>query len=149
MKQLKQLFFDAAYLGKLHWIERGSAEVQALAGTADQIVCSHHGRAEFYSIGFRKVREGLASPATVQTVFAQFNADISNGDILLLPLTDTVLDHVEQVFTTAPATAYLRAADAIHLATAAGAGFAGIHSNDKHLLATAPLFGLVGVDVVP
>ena len=49
---MKQIFFDAAYIGKLHWVERGSTEVQALAGTADQIVCSHHGRAEFYSIGF-------------------------------------------------------------------------------------------------
>lgn len=144
-----QLFFDAAYLGKLHWIEHGSAEVQALAGTADQIVCSHHGRAEFYSIGFRKIREGLATPATVQTVFAQFNSDISNGEILLLPLTDTVLDHVEQVLATAPSTAYLRASDAIHLATAAGAGFAEIYSNDKHLLVAAPLFRLVGVDVIP
>ena len=145
---MKQLFFDAAYIGKLHWIERGSAEVQALAGTTDQIVCSHHGKAEFDSIGFRKVREGLASPATTQAVFAQFNADILNGEILLLPLTDAILDRVEQVFSTAPATTYLRAADAIHLATAAEAGFTEIHSNDKHLLAAAPLFGLVGVNVV-
>jgi len=146
---MKQLFFDAAYLGKLHWIERGSVEVQGLAGTADQIVCSHHGRAEFYSIGFRKVREGLASPAVVRTVFAQFNADTSNGSILLLPLTDGILDLVEVIFTTAPATANLRAADAIHLATAAEAGFAEIHSNDKHLLAAASLFGLAGVDTIP
>ncbi len=99
---MKQLFFDAAYIGKLHWIERGPSEVQTLAGTTDQIVCSHHGRAEFYSIGFRKVREGRASAATVQVVFDQFNADISNGDIFLLPLTDAILDHVEQVFTTGP-----------------------------------------------
>lgn len=60
---MKQLFFDAAYMGKLHWNERGSAEVLALATTAEEIVCSHHGRAEFCSIGFRKVREGLAAPA--------------------------------------------------------------------------------------
>lgn len=146
---MKQLFFDAAYVGKLHWIERGSAEVQALAGTTDQIVCSHHGKAEFNSIGFRKVREGLASPGVTQAVFAQFNADILNGEILLLPLTDAILDRVEQVFSTASATTYLRAADAIHLATAAEAGFAEIHSNDIHLLAAAPLFGLVGVNVIP
>ena len=146
---MKQLFFDTAYLGKLHWMEPGSADVQALAGTADQIVSSHHGRAEFYSIGFRKVREGLVSPAVAQVVFAQFNADISEGEVLLLPLTDSILDRVEQVFTTAPDTAYLRAADALHLATAAEAGFVEIYSNDKHLLAAAPLFGLAGVDIIP
>lgn len=128
---MKQLFFDAAYIGKLHWIERGSAEVQVLAGTADHIVCSHHGKAEFNSIGLRKVREGLESPAVSRAMFAQFNADILNGETLALPLTDTILDRVEQVFSTAPAATYLRAAGAIHLATA------------------APPFGLVGVNVIP
>lgn len=46
------------------------------------------------------------------------------------------------------AATYLRA-DAIHLATAVEYGFAEIHSNDRHLLAAAPLFGLHGVNVIP
>lgn len=142
------LFFDATYFGKLHWREPGSAEVLACAAATDELVCSMHGRAEFYSIGFRKVREGLAAPSSLQAVFAQFNADIATGDIRLLPLTDAILDRVESVFATAPATTYLRAADAIHLATAAEHGFAEIFSNDKHLLAAAPIFGLRGVNVI-
>jgi predicted nucleic acid-binding protein len=146
---MSQLFFDAAYLGKLHWQEPGSAEVQAHAATADEIMCSQHGRAEFYSIGFRKVREALATPAAVRGVFAQFSADIATGTIVLLPLTDAILDRIETVFLTAPPTTYLRAADALHLATAAQHGFPEIHSNDKHLLAAAPLFGLRGVNVIP
>ena len=146
---MKRLFFDAAYIGKLHWVEHGSPEVQALAGTADQIVCSQHGRAEFYSIGFRKVRESLVAPAIMKAVFAQFNADISQSAILLLPLTDAILDRVEAAFANAPTTTYLRAADAIHLATAAEHGFTEIYSNDKHLLAAAPLFGILGVNVIP
>lgn len=146
---MKRLFFDAAYIGKLHWIEHGSPEVQTLAGTADQIVCSQHGRAEFYSIGFRKVRENLVPPAILKAVFAQFNADISQSAILLLPLSDAILDRVEVAFASAPTPTYLRAADAIHLATAAEHGFTEIYSNDKHLLAAAPLFGLLGVNVIP
>ena len=145
---MKQLFFDAAYLGKLHWNELGSPEVHALATTTDQLVCSQHGRAEFYSIGFRKVREGLATPAILRSVFAQFHADIATEAIVLLPLTDAIIDRIETVFASAPATTYLRAADALHLATAAESGFTEINSNDKHLLAAAPLFGLTGVNVI-
>jgi predicted nucleic acid-binding protein len=146
---MNQLFFDATYIGKLHWREPGSAEVLTCAATADELVCSLHGRAEFYSMGFRKVREGLAAPSTVQAVFAQFNADVAAGVIRLLLLTEAIVDRVESVFATAPATTYLRAADALHLATAAEHGFAEIYSYDKHLLAAAPLFGLRGVNVIP
>jgi predicted nucleic acid-binding protein len=146
---MKSLFFDATYIVKLHWREPGSTEVLAEAVTADEIVCSLHGRAEFYSVGLRKVREALATPAGVAAVFSQFNADIASGDIRLLPLTHAILDRVESVFATAPSTTYLRAADALHLATAAENGFTEIYSNDKHLLAAAPLFGLRGVNVIP
>ncbi len=145
---MKSLFFDATYFGKVHWREPGSAEVLACAAEADELVCSLHGRTEFYSIGFRKVREGLVAPSALQVVFAQFNADIAVGDIRLHPLTDSILDRVETVFATAPATSYLRTADAIHLATAAEHGYAEIFSNDKHLLAAASLFGLRGVNVI-
>ena len=145
---MKSLFFDATYFGKLHWREPGSTEVLECAAAADELVCSMHGRAEFYSIGFRKVREHLATPSILQVVFAQFDADIAAGDIRILSLTDAILDRVEMVFETAPTTFYLRAADALHLATAAEHRFTEIYSNDKHLLAAAQLFGLQGVNVI-
>lgn len=44
--------------------------------------------------------------------------------------------------------ACLRAADAVHLATAAENRFAEIHSNDKQLLAAAPLFDLIGQNLI-
>jgi predicted nucleic acid-binding protein len=145
---MRRLYFDANYLGKLQWQERGMAEVIACASGADEIATALHGRAEFYSIGHRKLREGTAA-AVIGSVFAQFNAESSAERIIFLPLTDAIIDRIENVFATAPITTYLRAADALHLATAAENGFSEIHSNDKHLLAAAPLFGLLGVNVIP
>lgn len=76
-------------------------------------------------------------------------ADAATGNLLFLALTDTIIDRVEAVFAAAPATTYLRASDALHLATAAENSFTEVHSNDRHLLAAAPLFGLVGVNIIP
>lgn len=142
-------YYDTNYLLKLQIMEAGTAHVRSHAATVTAIYSAHHGRAEFASAAFRKVREGAATPADYKNLIAQFNADIAFGGIVLLPLTDAILNRVETVFTTAPSSTYLRAADAIHLATAAEHGFREIHSNDKHLLAAAPLFGLRGVNVIP
>ena len=146
---MSALYFDTTYLCKLRWPEHGSAEVCACAATGEELVTALHGRAEFYAVGLRKRREGTATAPAVLAIHAQFKADIATGDIRLLPLTDAILDRVETAFANAPATTYLRAADALHLATAAENGFTEIHSNDQHLLATASLFGLRGVNVIP
>jgi hypothetical protein len=63
-------------------------------------------------------------------------------------LTDGVQQRLQHVFQKAPPTAFLRAADALHLACAAEHAFRDIYSNDRHLLAAAPLFGLRGVNVI-
>lgn len=142
-------YYDANYLFKLQCVENGTAEVRAHAATVNILCIAAHGRAEFASAAFRKVREGTATPADYQLAISQVQADTATGNLQFLPLTDSILDRVESAFATAPATTYLRAADAIHLATAAEHGFTEIHSNDKHLLAAAPLFGLAGVNVIP
>ena len=146
---MTSLYFDTTYLGKLHWPEPGSREVTACAAVADELVCALHGRAEFHSISHRKLREGLADAHATRVVCAQYDADCASGAIRLLPLTDAIVDRVAQAFATAPSTAYLRAADALHLASAAEHGFTEIYSNDRHLLAAASLFGLHGVNVIP
>ena len=89
------------------------------------------------------------TPAPSRSLPPNFEADCAAGGIRLLPLTAAIVDSVARVFATAPATSYLRAADALHLASAADFGFTEIYSNDRHLLAAAPLFGLRGVNVIP
>jgi predicted nucleic acid-binding protein len=142
-------YYDANYLVKLQINEGGSTEVQLHATTVSEIYTAQHSRAEFASAAFRKIREGVATAGDFQRLTAQLKSDIATGTIVLLPLTEAIIDRVETTFATAPATTYLRAADALHLATAAEHGFTEIHSNDKHLLAAAPLFGLTGVNVIP
>lgn len=142
-------YYDSNYLFKLQCPENGTTEVRAHAATIQVLCTGAHARAETASAAFRKVREGTASRYDFQLFLAQTAADAATGNLRFLPLTDAVFDRIETVLATAPATTYLRAADALHLATAAENGFAEIYSNDKHLLAAAPLFGLRGVNVIP
>jgi predicted nucleic acid-binding protein len=146
---MSPVYYDANYLLKLQINEHGSKEVRNHASTVLEVHTAMHCRAEFVSAAFRKVREGTATSTDFERLVRQLNSDIDATTIVLLPLTDAVLDQVEAVFASAPATTYLRAADALHLATAAEHGFTEIYSNDKHLLAAAPLFGLTGVNVIP
>jgi len=141
-------YYDTAYLLKLYRSEPGSDAVRAHAATVDVLVCSLLGRAELIAAAHRKVREGTAIAAHVDALLAQVAADRAAGALVWLPIAEPHLDRVTVAFRHAPATVYLRAADALHLASAAEAGFAEIYSNDRRLLAAAPLFGLRGVDVI-
>lgn len=156
-------YLDTAYLLKLYWPELGSEAVRALADRVDVVVCSLHGRAELITAAHRKLREApeaganfksqisdlkSGGTAALSALLAQVAADQAAGAIAWLPITEAHLDRVATVVRRAPATVYLRAADALHLASAAEAGFAEIYSNDRHLLAAAPLFGLRGIDVI-
>jgi len=142
------VYYHTSYLLKLQITELGSAEIRAHAATALEIHTAHHGRAEFVAAAFRKVREGVASREDFHRLMAQFHLDITTTTVRLLPLTDSIIDRIESVFASAPPSTYLRAADAIHLATATAHGFSEIYSNDKHLLMAAPLFGLKGMNVI-
>jgi predicted nucleic acid-binding protein len=146
---MSERYFDSSYLCKLQWPEIGSSEVAACAGEADVLACCMIGRAEFYSAGHRKAREGSATVAQLAIVFRQFDHDCRQGAVRLLPLTASMFDRVEKVYRSASATTYLRAADALHLACAAEHGFIEVYSNDRHFLAAAPLFGLRGLNVTP
>lgn len=142
-------YYDTNYLFKLQCNEHGSIEVQAHARTVDQLYCSLHGKAEFISAAHRKIREKAATAADLSLLLAQLHNDTAAGGLRWIAIGEPIINRVESVYRSAPAHTYLRAADAIHLASAAENGFREIFSNDKHLLNAAPLFGLQGINLIP
>jgi predicted nucleic acid-binding protein len=142
-------YFDSSYLFHLYWEDAGFAEVRAHAAHAQSLACAVHGRAEVISTCHRKFREGAASSEQFRLLIQQFQDDCTQGGFTWLPLTPEVFQSVEDVYLHAPASAFLRAADALHLACAREHGFTEIYSNDRHLLTAAPLFGIKGVNLIP
>lgn len=142
------IYLDTSYLARLYLEDHGYEQVRGLV--ARSIICSGlHGRAENVSALHRAWRERRIEEPAFLKMLGQFQADCLHGGIVWLPLTTGVFDRIEQVFAKAKPDLYLRAADALHLACAAEHGLKEIHSNDRHLLAAAPLFGLRGVNLIP
>jgi hypothetical protein len=65
-----------------------------------------------------------------------------------LPTISDVLDRIRESYAALPASIHLRAANALHLATATVQGFPLISSNDVHLLAAPGQFGLKGGNII-
>jgi hypothetical protein len=103
---------------------------------------------EFVAVGHRKVREMAADLAQARSVFDQLEQDTEGGGIVWLPMTREVYGRVESFFLNDPGSVFLRASDALHLACAAEHGYKEVYSNDRHLLAAAPCFGLDGINVI-
>lgn len=141
-------YFDASYLAKLHWNEPGSHAVCDLSKRFHTLACCRHGRLEFVSVGYRKVREKSADAELAREVFQQLCDDTEAGGIHWIDMNSDILERAEHFFLKAQEQPFLRAADALHLACAADHGFREIYSNDRHLLAAAPLFGLRGINVI-
>jgi len=131
-------------------LEPGHEAVKELLLQANQpVAVAWHGRAEIASVLLRKRREGADTPEHLSSLAKQFHDDCQQSLIRFLPLTEAVMTRLESVLASAPATSNIRAADALHLACASEHGFTEVHSNDRLFLAAAPLFGLMGVNVIP
>jgi predicted nucleic acid-binding protein len=100
--------------------------------------------AEMACLAHRKVREGPTTSADAAKRRDLFLDDVNSGVITAVPVTDRLLRRVEAATRALPPSCYLRTFDALHLVTAADAGFLEIWTNDRHMLAAAPHFGLVG-----
>jgi predicted nucleic acid-binding protein len=141
------IYLDSSYLVRLYFKDPGFEVVRQLAAT-DVVACAQHGRAEVIAALHRKLREGSLPNNLYHIVLQEFFDEIRAGGFAWLPLSPVVFERVQRVFGALPATIFLRAADAMHLAAAAESGLREIYSNDVVLLSAAPEFGLRGVNVI-
>ena len=141
------IYFDTSYLVRLYYQDPDADAVRALAAT-DHLACAAHGQAEMMAAFHRKLREGAIRPAAYAALVGQVEAHIEAGAFQWFAQSEEILARIRDVYRNLPRSVFLRAADAIHLATAAEAGFRVIYSNDGHLLAGAKHFGVEGRNVI-
>jgi predicted nucleic acid-binding protein len=131
----------------LYFEDAGYERVRHLAAS-NTVACAQHGRAEVISAFHRKLRERVISARLYEIILQEFLTEMRGGAFRWLPLSESVLERAELVYSRLPATIFLRAADALHLSTASENGFREIHSNDTKLLSAAPHFALRGLNVI-
>lgn len=143
------IYFDTAYLAKCYLNEHGSGEVRKLAAASARVACCAFGRIELAATLHRNLREGKITRGQSQVIWSQFDLDEMNHIWTWLPVTPELLAGVAKKFRSMKPSAFLRAADALHLACAAEHGFKEVYSNDRHLLNAAAVFKIEGRDIVP
>ena len=118
-----------------------------LVRNADAIHSSLWALAEFHAVLHRRIREGSCSRADARDLASRFSTHIVDGLWNLIPVTEGVLRRTSALILSAPQDLFVRTADAVHLGTAQEAGEREVWTNDRHMLAAAPYFGLLGRSV--
>ena len=138
------MYLDSAYIAKFYVNERDSDAVRAIIANADALLSSVWSLGEVTCAFHRHMREGWLSPAQFRELAHAFLKHVDGGVWTLIPTTETLLKRVSSLVSAVPAGVYLRAGDAVHLTTAQQLGEREIWTNDRHMLAAAPHFGLAG-----
>jgi predicted nucleic acid-binding protein len=103
--------------------------------------------AELACVLHRQVREGSLDADQSLILRRYFEGDTRRGIWGLIPVTDRLLEGVDLLVRKLPAECYIRAGDAIHLASAIAAGFEEIWTSDRRLSSAAEHVGLKGRSV--
>ncbi len=119
-----------------------------VAHGAEGLASCELARLEFVCALHRHVREGHLRPREVREVLTEFRADEEADVWRWLPITSQLLRMVSDDVARLPSRAMLRAADALHLGAAREHGFREVYTNDRHMLAAAQHFGLIGVNIL-
>jgi hypothetical protein len=139
--------FRQPYIAKCYLREHGTDAVldqEASDGRTSLLLAV----AEVHAVFHRHLREGRLGRFKFLETCRRFDRDQKAGFWHWLPLDDDLVRRAAARFRELPAQPFLRSADCLHLCAAYEAGFVEIHSNDRHLLAAAAHFGLLGVNVI-
>ena len=144
---MKSPYLDSAYLAKCYLEEPDSGKVRAFVQKAEVVYCSALCLAEVSCSLHRAVRERIITKDHASHLQHAFSGHVSESIVQLIPVSENILRVVEAVVAKLPTAVFLRAGDAVHLATAKQEGFPEIWSNDRHMLRAASHFGIVGRSV--
>ena len=141
------MYFDTSYIAKFYLNESDSSQVRALVREADPIDSSLWALAEFHAVLHRHFRERAIKRSDARALALRFSEHIEEGLWRLVPVTEALLRRTSALLVSAPSGLFLRTGDAVHLTTANDVGEREVWTNDRHMLAAAPYFGLVGRSV--
>ncbi len=138
------MYLDSAYIAKFYVNEPDSGPVRQVIAAAGSRVTSAWAVAEVTCTFHRKVREKMLADWQTRELIEAFQEHVATELWTLLPVTERLLRRLAERMKSLPENAYVRSGDAIHLITASDLGETEIWTNDCHLLAAAPHFGLTG-----
>jgi predicted nucleic acid-binding protein len=141
------VYFDTSYIAKVYLKEPESDEIREIVRKAGAIHTSVWALAEFHAVLHRRVRERVLAPGEAGKLASFFLDDVETGLWNFVPLGEALLRRTSALVLSAPGSLFLRAADAVHLATAQELGERDVWTNDRHMLSAAGYFGLRGRSV--
>ncbi len=141
------LYLDAAYIVKVYLSEPGSDAVRALVKRADSLTSSALSIAEVNCVFHRRLRDGRITRDHCLELTSTFARHVTEGLWDLAPVSQSLLKRTSALVISAPPGMFIRAGDSIQMLTAQELGEPEIWTSDKHVLAAAPWFGLVGRSV--
>ena len=141
------MYLDAAYIVKVYLNEPDSDAVRALVKRAAALSSSALSIAEVNCVFHRRLRDGRITRDHCLELASTFARHIAAGLWNLAPVSQSLLKRTGTLVISAPPGIFIRAGDAIQLLTAQELGEPEIWTGDKHVLAAAPWFGLVGRSV--
>ena len=136
------MYFDTSYIAKFYLNEADSPRVRTVVQDADSMTSSFLAFAELHGVLSRKVREQTLSRRDARLISELFSSHVSEGLWTLIPLSERCLRRASKSMLDAPASLFLRTADAIHLTSAADAGEDEVWTSDRHMLAAGAHFGV-------
>jgi predicted nucleic acid-binding protein len=138
------MFLDSAYIAKFYLNERDSLAVRKKAQGADVLISSAWSIGEVTCAFHRHLRQGELNPSQFHELLRAFLGHVDGGVWTLVPVTEPLLRRMSLQMTSLPAGVFLRTGDAIQLASAQEVGEREVWTSDRHMLAAAPHFGLIG-----